>query len=119
MDLGRTRGKPRVNDRRGLSAGIVHVLKSGGRWTSSSLNSLACTGYVERVSSQFLSLRQSFLEQLSPRGFERAQTGNNGRHSREDLRTSLTPSGSEILSLGPFVSKPSDFAFSVRRFASG
>ena len=26
-----TRGKPRVDDRRGIS-GIVHVLKSGGRW---------------------------------------------------------------------------------------
>lgn len=27
-----TRGKARVDDRRGIS-GIVHVLKSGGRWS--------------------------------------------------------------------------------------
>ena len=27
-----TRGKPRVDDRRVVISGIVHVLRSGGRW---------------------------------------------------------------------------------------
>ena len=35
-----TRGKPRVDDRRVIS-GIVHVLKSGGRWIDAVTNGLA------------------------------------------------------------------------------
>jgi hypothetical protein len=46
--------------------------------------------------------------------FQRTQNANNGRHSRVNLRTALNPSGPEILSLAPFVSKPPHFADLVR-----
>jgi hypothetical protein len=69
---------------------------------------------VESVGFQFLSLRHSICGGLSPPGFQRAQIANNGGLLRENLRTALTPSEAEILSLGPFLSKPSDFADLVR-----
>jgi hypothetical protein len=47
-------------------------------------------------------------------GFQRTQNANNGGHSRVNLRTALSPSGAEILSLAPFVSKPPHFADLVR-----
>jgi acetyl-CoA C-acetyltransferase len=47
-------------------------------------------------------------------GFCRAEIANNGGHSRGNLRTAVSPSGLEILSLGPFVSKPPHFADLVR-----
>ena len=68
----------------------------------------------ENVGFQFLSLRHSIRGQLSPRGFQRAQNVNNGGHSPQNLRTALTSSVPEILSLGPFLSKPSDFRDLVR-----
>jgi hypothetical protein len=69
---------------------------------------------AEKVSWQFLSLRQHYREELSPTAFEHAQKVNNGGYSRANLRTALTRSEPETLSLGPFLSKPSDFADSVR-----
>ena len=39
-----TRGKPRVDDRRVIS-GIVHVLKSGGRWVSTGTEVSSIVGF--------------------------------------------------------------------------
>jgi hypothetical protein len=65
---------------------------------------------VESVGFQLLSLRQSFRDQRSPLDFERAEIATNGGPSRENLRTAVSWSGPEILSLDPFVSKPPDYA---------
>jgi hypothetical protein len=47
-------------------------------------------------------------------GFWRGEIANNGGPSRTNLRTALSVSESEILSLGPFVSKPPHYADLVR-----
>jgi hypothetical protein len=46
--------------------------------------------------------------------FQARQIANNGGASRANLRTAVSPWVPEILSLGPFVSKPPHFADLVR-----
>jgi hypothetical protein len=81
---------------------------------SSSRSSKIIATNSETVSWQFVSLRQYFHEELSPRHFGHAKIANNGGHSRTNLRTALTVSEPEILSPSPVLSKPSDSADLVR-----
>ena len=70
--------------------------------------------YVEKVGSQFLSLRQLFREQHSPPAHGCAEKPNNGGPSHANLRTALGSLGPETRSLRPSFSKPQDFADLVR-----
>ena len=63
-----TRGKPRVDDRRVIS-GIIHVIKSGGRWVDASA-SMARTRRSTTASSA--GLRRAFGAISSMRSRERA-----------------------------------------------
>jgi hypothetical protein len=68
----------------------------------------------ENVGLQLLSLRHFVRVQYSPQAFVPVQIRNYRGPSHKDLRTAMRPSTPQILSLGPFVSKPPDSADLVR-----
>ena len=78
----------------------------------------SCHGYnrfrLEKVGFQVLSLRQSLAEEHSLIPSLGRSERQHWRRSRNNLPTAPTCSTGEILSLGPFLSKPPHFAGLVR-----
>ena len=65
-----TRGKPRVDDRRVIS-GIVHVLKSGGRWIDAPMSMVrtrrSTTGSSDGLRKAFGSISSIFWQRQEAR----------------------------------------------------